>query len=212
MGCFIGLFQLALCTITWTDITHFKSEPIMVHPTQNQPEGASGFAVGGKSASELQSMGKNFLARLTLPGKLLLAGSLIGFVACFLPFFSVSVSGNTGPINLKMSQSAMALEAWQGIIALLTFGGCAVLSYLLFGEKPHANQRELMFATLGCAAVALVMTLWLFFQTSGGTNVSMEIPIPKVSAGRSIGAYLMLVGAGLAVVGSIMKAKEDRLF
>lgn len=190
-----------------------KGGPTMEQASPNQPGNNQGFSLGGKSANELQSMGKAFFGRLTIAGKLLLVGGFLGVIACFLPFYTVSISGAGFNISSNNSGSSMAVNVWQGIIALLAFAGCAGLTYLMFGDKPHAKQRELIFGTLITAGLAAVMTLWLFFQGSGDTSsFNISAPSFNMRAGKSIGAYLMLACSGLVVAGAVLKAMEDKVF
>lgn len=146
-------------------------------------------------------------ASLGLSGKLLAGGGLAGIIFSFLPAMSVSVSGG----GLSMSESVLVIRPWQGKLGFLGFAGCLVLAYLMYQPVPSPKKRNQLFILLGCAGVAVLMTLWLFFDVvRAGSDLSSELV--KASTSTGIGMYLTFLAAIAVGAGAGLKAKEEKLF
>lgn len=146
-------------------------------------------------------------ANLGLSGKLLACGGLAGVLCAFLPAMSVSVSGG----GLNVSESVMVVRPWQGKLGLLGFAGCLVIAFLLYQSPPSPKKRQLLLGLLGCAGVAVLMTVWLFFDVlSAGSHTQAMFASASTSTG--IGMYLTVLAAIAVGAGAGMKAKEEKLF
>ena len=119
-------------------------------------------------------------------GKVLMASAGLGVISLFLPAISL------GPFG-----SVACIEGWHGKLGLLCYIAVGVLTLLVYQKAPPQN-RGLLYAVLGVVGGAALMALLLLFD------------VMRLSPG--IGVILNLIAAGGAVVGAILKAKEDRLF
>jgi hypothetical protein len=159
-----------------------------------------------------------WLQSIGLGGKLLLGGAVLGILSVFLTAMSVSSSTSVGPLSGAVaSVSALVWDFWQGKIELLAFIACGMLTYLVYQPTPHKQQRNLTFATLGSAGLAVILALWLFINVAtSGNRSSVDAGPFKMEVGVHVsigfGCILGVVAAGLAAAGAYFKAKDERLF
>lgn len=151
---------------------------------------------------------------LSLGGKVLLLAGVAGTVLTFLPVYSVS----TTIFGSSSHLSVAAFDGWQGKVGLLGFLGCAFFGWYLSRQPRPANFKNLLYATLGCAAIAGLMTLSTFWDLSRGPSVNVSGTAGnelgdkiKSSAGMTFLAYLYLLSGLAALAGGGLRAMEEKL-
>jgi len=148
-----------------------------------------------------------WFARLGISGKVLLIAAAFGVLSCFLPLMTMSIQ----TFGQQISKSALVINDWRGVVALLGYAGVIGLTFLLY-PAGRAPEKGLAWAALGVGGFVALMTLWLLILAlnSGASFGFGGFGGAKVSAG--IGAFLNVL-AGLAVAGGgVLKAREEKLF
>lgn len=122
------------------------------------------------------------------------AAELVLFIALFLPWFSYN-AGGFGPVSL--SASALDAKGWMYLVFLVALGlmGYLILRAMWDGARPPLPHWQ---ALTGATGLALLLTLLAFLTKPVGTS-------------WSFGAYLGLVAAIVALVGSIIRGKEPEV-
>jgi hypothetical protein len=170
----------------------------------------------GPTLEERKQQALALWSGLTLGSKVLLVGGSVGVVLTFLPIFTASST----VMGISSSGSAAAFDGWQGKLGLLGFLGSAFFGWYLCRSPKPSNFKNLLYAALGCAALAGLMSLWVFWDVSRVPSVQAELKelakevgkAVKASSGVTLVAYLYLA-AGLAVLaGGALRAKEEKLF
>ena len=114
------------------------------------------------------------------------------------------------------------IQTTQGKLGFAAYLGCLILTYLVYAPQPSPKKRQLFFGLLGCAAAAVLIALWLFFDVmssksqisgSGGDLGQLrDFVQSSFSVSTGIGTYVTLLAALAAGAGAGMKAKEEKLF
>ncbi len=151
---------------------------------------------------------KQMWANLTRGRQIALAAAVVGIIASFLPWYSVSVPG--------YSSSISGWAGWQGYLAILGFIVAAIVVLLpLFGRSvrgiisslpPTLTDARLV---MGAGIVALVGGL-LYLTTTNNATSTAGLAGTGISAGPSIGLYIALVCAvAIAAGGYLMQSEPD---
>ena len=165
------------------------------------------------SQDNLVNTGKNIFERLSLGGKLMCGGAILAIIAAFLSPVSSKVSADNPLMKIASSHSggAMLIEDWRGIIAVLGCVGCGVLALMLFGSKPNPQAKNFTIAALAAGGVAVLMCILLWMVISRN-SASFEAMGTSMSVGASFGMYLILIASLVCLAGSVLNAKDSKLF
>ncbi len=161
----------------------------------------------GQSNPQVQQA-KQMWSNLTRGRQIALAAAVVGLIASFLPWYTVSGLGYSG--------SASGWSGWQGYLTILGFIVAAVVVLLpLFGRSargiipslpPTLTDARLV---MGAGAVALVGAV-LYLTTANSGAGSVATAGSGISAGASIGLYIALVCAvAIAAGGYLMQTEPD---
>lgn len=125
--------------------------------------------------------------------KFVAIAALVGVIAMFLPWASVSAMGYSNSVN--------GLNG-VGYLAFLAFGGAIAVS--MIGKQDDNLDKRMWIVALGCGAIALLITLYALVDLpSGGGFVSVEI---------GIGLFLSLAAsAGVVACAWFFKRPDDTL-
>jgi hypothetical protein len=168
--------------------------------------------------------------RLPVSGKLVLAGAVFGILSGLLPVFSVSVSGRSEPSesssggmysllqevalqrsrapDVRASWSVLVGEDWHGAVGLLGFIATIVLFFILYGEG--IANRALCWSSVGICGLLVVLALLLLVKALSRSH-SVEYPGLQVHANVGLGAFVYLIASGVALLGAILKVREEKL-
>lgn len=162
-----------------------------------------------------------WLERLSLSGKILAIGAVVGVIAVFLPLLSMSTQmptvggtqgfGGKGGARLPAvvsSQSVMVLRDWRGVLCLVGYLAAAALAYVLYPPNGLA-QKALGWAGLGVGAFITLLALWLLADAYSGSGSVMGFGSFQISIG--IGAILNLLAGAAVAAGGFLKAREEKL-
>lgn len=166
------------------------------------------------SQGNLVNTGKNIFEKLSLGGKLMCGGALLAIVSAFLAEFSVSMKVDNPMMKMAAAHgggSSMVIEDWRGVVAVLGCVACGVLAIMLLGGKPAPLAKNLTIATLaaGGAAVLMAILIWVSISRASSAFSGMGA---EMSAGAGLGAYLILIGSIACLAGSVLNAKDAKLF
>ncbi|CAF0787581.1 unnamed protein product [Rotaria sordida] len=126
--------------------------------------------------------------------KFVAIAAIVGVIAMFLPWASVSAMGYSNSVN--------GLHG-VGYLAFLAFGGAIAVS--MIGKQDENLDKRMWIVALGCGAIAFLITLYalLDLPSGGGGFVSVNI---------GVGLYLALAaGAGVVACAWIFKKADDTL-
>jgi uncharacterized protein YacL len=113
--------------------------------------------------------------------KFILIAAVVGIIAMFLPWMTISFFGFGSSIN-GMHGS--------GILVFLCFIVAGVVAYL--GDQTKTLEKTFWFVALICGALATLVMLWFLIDIMGGVGMSF----------LSIGFYLAI----LASIGTLASA------
>ena len=91
--------------------------------------------------------------------KFVLIAAAVGFISCFLPWYSISVFG--------FSSSISGMHSW-GFMAFLAFIGAGVVAFL--GDQTKPMAQTFWFIALACGALAVLGVLLFFIAISGSAG------------------------------------------
>lgn len=114
--------------------------------------------------------------------KFVLISAAAGFISMFFPWVSISMFG--------FNQSVNGLHD-KGILVFLCFVACGVIAYL--GDQTKNLEKNIWAITLAAGALALLLTIWFYFQATGNFMGSSLV---------GFGVYI----AALAAIGIIASA------
>ena len=89
--------------------------------------------------------------------------------------------------------------------------GCGVLALLLFGAKPHPQAKNFTLAALAASGVAVLMVILIWVNINRASS-SFSGMGAEMSAGAGLGAYLILIASIVCLAGSVLHAKDAKLF
>ncbi|MEO5650462.1 MAG: hypothetical protein ABIR03_11145 [Ginsengibacter sp.] len=117
--------------------------------------------------------------------KFVLISAAAGFISMFLPWFSISMLG--------FSQSVNGMHD-KGILVFLCFVVCGVIAYL--GDQTKNLEKNMWAITLAAGALALLITIWFYFQATnnfmGSSLVGFGVYFAAIAAIGIVGsAYLL---------------------
>ncbi len=134
-------------------------------------------------------------------------GGLVFFIAGFLSWWSVTVSGFTGFGGADVSYGGLGEYFGSVGIAWIIFTAIAALTVLaVLGIFTLPSSIPAPIAFLGASALGFLLVLYRFF--ADGLPYSGD-PGPGVDVSRGIGAYLGLIAAIVVVVGCVMGFQES---
>ncbi|MFT3878239.1 MAG: hypothetical protein QM703_01100 [Gemmatales bacterium] len=166
------------------------------------------------SQENLVNMGKNIFERLSLGGKLMCGGAILAILSAFLNEYSVKMTIDNPMLKGMAAHSGggfMVIEEWRGTVAVLGCIGCGVLALMLFGAKPNPQAKNLTIAALGASGVAVLMAILIWINISRASSAFSGMGA-EISAGAGIGAYLILLAGIVCLAGSVLHAKDAKLF
>lgn len=85
--------------------------------------------------------------------KYILIAAVVGFIAMFLPWFSITIFG--------MTSSANGMHG-RGILAFLCFVGAGVVAF--WGDQAKNLDKTFWFIALACGALASLIMVWTFID------------------------------------------------
>lgn len=132
--------------------------------------------------------------------KLILLAAIVGIIAVFLPWITVSAS----MFGESISRSTNGFRG-AGILVFLAFAGAIAVS--LLGNQVTALNKSAWFGTLACGAAGLLGVV-IFIINSSGNMGDFGI----ADAGFGFGLWIaLLAAAGIAVVAWLLKSPGDTL-
>ncbi len=116
--------------------------------------------------------------------KFVLIAAAVGIVSMFLPWVSVSMFGYSQSVNGMHDK---------GIIVFLCFAASGVIAYL--GDQTKHLEKNMWMITLGAGALALLLVIWFYSQTTnsilGSSFVGFGLYVAALAAiGVLASAYL----------------------
>jgi hypothetical protein len=127
--------------------------------------------------------------------KFVAIAALVGVIAMFLPWASVSALGISNSVN--------GLHG-AGYLAFLAFGGAVAVS--MIGKQDENLDKRMWIVALGCGTIALLITLYALLDINTGSVGGY------VSIQYGIGIFLSLAAAaGVVACAWMFKRPEDTL-
>jgi len=166
----------------------------------------------------LVNTGKNIFDRLSLGGKLMCGGAILALVSAFLSEYSVNMTIDNPLLKQAGAKVGgggfMVIEEWRGTVAVLACIGCGVLALMLFGTKPNPQAKNFTIAALAASGVAVLMVIliWVNINRASTAFGGLGGMGAEVSAGAGIGAYLILIASVVCLAGSVLHARDAKLF
>ncbi|MBK7433134.1 MAG: hypothetical protein IPI66_03975 [Chitinophagaceae bacterium] len=135
--------------------------------------------------------------------KFVLIAALLGIIACFLPWVSVSVFGYSSSVN--------GMHSW-GLMAFIGFIGSGVAAFL--GDQTKPMAQTFWFVALACGALAVLGVLLYFLNVSGsvggfGVSYGFGIFIAAAAAIGVLACAYMFRNPGDSIKGGFDSLKQD---
>ena len=122
--------------------------------------------------------------------------ALIGIIAVFLPWVSISMFGESMSLNL-LNEAWEGFAAVAGFISIALFAVAAVVAVLKEKSGPILSPNHL--AAAGCGLLAVVVGLVAMLSQEGAMSFA------------GMGFYLsMLAGVGIAVITFVLKGDAKK--
>ncbi len=134
--------------------------------------------------------------------KFVLIAAAVGIIACFLPWFSVSVFGYSSSVN--------GMHSW-GFLAFIAFIGAGVVAFL--GDQTKPMAQTFWFVALACGALSVLGVLMYFIQISGATSYGggygFGIFVAAAAAIAVLACTYMFRSPGDSIKGGFDSMKHD---
>lgn len=145
---------------------------------------------------------KRDVAALDNNGKLLLFGSAVGVIGCFLEWYGSNFS-TSGPISFDMSVSGV--DQWRGRVALL--GLAAALGsfcHQTWGSVDDVKGALYLKIQLGGTGLAALLALWFWLVVD-------TADMGQVTVGTSFGLWITFLGSAAATFGAFQRFQAARV-
>jgi hypothetical protein len=149
---------------------------------------------------------------------------VVGVIAAFLPFASVSVQmqgpGGADPFGMfggrgggqpamSVNKTAMVIENWRGAVGLVGYVAAVVLAFVLY-PRQGLTRKALSWAAVAAGLLVAVLAVWLLvLALDTGSADLMGMGSVKSSVG--FGAFINVVAAVAVAAGGLLKAREEKL-
>ena len=108
--------------------------------------------------------------------------ALVGAVGVFLPWAKVSFWG--------ISSSASGIEAWQGVIALISLIAFGLLNFM--GDKINMEIKTRKLLNIILSVIPSILSLWVLFRVIDQPMVSLGIGLIITSSASVISFFMGL--------------------
>lgn len=134
--------------------------------------------------------------------KLLLIAAILGIIAVFLPWITVSASA----FGVAISQQNKNGFHGMGIVVFLAFSGAAIAT--LVGDQRQPLEKTSWIAAMGAGVIALLFTIIVLASSTGDMSGGMGL----VKAGIGIGIWVALAASlGILAVAWLLKAPGESI-
>ena len=141
-------------------------------------------------------------------------GAILALVSAFFSEYSVKMTIDHPLLKqagAKIGGGFMMIEEWRGAVAVLACIGCGVLALMLFTGKPNPQAKNLTIAVLVASGVAVLMVILIWANINRASSAFGGMGA-EMSAGAGIGAYLILIASIVCLAGSVLHARDAKLF